>query len=90
MPLTTVRIVCRIIRHVDGASIELALGWDVWEARRDFLPQRLAVTVVREESCRLPYRWEVVYILGNERVRIYCALGVRIFVKVFSEDRQRA
>jgi hypothetical protein len=49
----------------------------------DFLPQRLAVTVVREEIRRLPYRWEVVYVLGNGRVRIYCALGVWVFVKTF-------
>jgi hypothetical protein len=43
---------------------------DIRNAGRDFLPHRLATTVVREESRRLPYRWEVVYILGNGRVRV--------------------
>jgi hypothetical protein len=83
MTLTTGRIVRCIVRHVNGASIELALGWDIGNARRDFLPQRLAGVVVREESRRLPNRWEVVYILGNGWVRIYCALGVRVWVKFF-------
>ncbi len=81
MPLTAGRIVHSVIRHVDGASIELALGWDIRNARRDLLPQRLAITVGCEESCRLPYRWEGVNVLGNGRVRIYCALGIRVWVK---------
>ena len=91
MPLTAVRIVHCIVCHVDGASIELALGWDIRNARCDFLPRRLGITVVREESSRLPYRWEVVYILGNGRVRIYCALDVRVFVKILAKsDKQTA
>jgi hypothetical protein len=79
MTLTTGRIVHCIVRHVDCASIELALGWDIWNARRDFLPKGLAVTVVREESRGLPYRWEVLYILGNEGIRIYGALRIGVF-----------
>jgi hypothetical protein len=63
MPPTAGRIVHRTVRHVDGASIELALRWEIRNARRDFLLQRLVITVVREESYRLPYRWEVVYVL---------------------------
>jgi hypothetical protein len=89
MTLTTGRIVHCIVRHVNGASIELALGWDIGNARRDFLPQRLAVAVVREESRRLPNRWEVVYILGNGRVRTYFALRVQALINKFSEERQR-
>ena len=77
--LTAGRIVHRIVRHVDGASIELALGWDIRNARCDFLPEGLARTVAREESRGLPYSWEVLYILGDGRVRIYGALRVRVF-----------
>ena len=65
MLLTAGRIVHRTVRHVDGASIELAFRWDIRNARPDFLLQGFAITVVREESRRLPYRSEVVYILGN-------------------------
>jgi hypothetical protein len=65
IPLTAGKIVHRTVRHVDGASIELVLRWDIRNASHDFLLQRLAITVAREESYRLPYRSEVVYILGN-------------------------
>ena len=58
MPLTAGRIIHRTVRHVDGAPIELALRWDIRNARRDFLLQCLAITIVREER-------EVVYLLGN-------------------------
>ena len=67
MPLTAGRTVHRTVSHVDGASIELVHRWDIRNVSHDFLIQRLAITVVREESCRLPYRSEVVYILGNGR-----------------------
>jgi hypothetical protein len=66
------------VRHVDGASIELALGRDIWNATCDFGPQRLTVTVVREEGRRLPYWWEVVDVLGSGPVRIHRAFEVRI------------
>jgi hypothetical protein len=39
-----------------------------WKRQARIL-QRLAVTVVCEEGRELPYGWEVVYILGNGRVR---------------------
>jgi hypothetical protein len=42
-------------RRVDGAPIELVLEWDVRNAGRKFLPQRLSVTVIPEESRRPPY-----------------------------------
>jgi hypothetical protein len=54
IPLTAGKIVHRTVRHVDGASIELAHRWDIRNASHDFLLQRLAITVVREESRRLP------------------------------------
>jgi len=50
MLLTAVRIILRIVCHMDGDSIALALEWDIRNAGHNFLPQRLAVTVVREES----------------------------------------
>ena len=71
IPLTAIRIVHRIVRHVDGTSIELALGWDVRDAGRSFLPKLLTSTVSREECCGPQDRWEAVYILGNGWVRIY-------------------
>jgi hypothetical protein len=79
MRLTAVRITRIIIRLVDGASIKLALGCDIRNAGQDLIPQCEARRVAREEGQRwLPYRWEVSNVLGNGRVSICSAFGIRI------------
>ena len=78
MRLTAVWITRNIVRLVDCASIKLALGCDIRNARRE-IPQCEARRVTREEGHRwLPYRWEVGNVLGNGRVSISSAFGIRI------------
>jgi hypothetical protein len=50
MRLTAVRIIHHVIRFVDGASINLALGCDVRRAGRDLIPECQALSVAREEG----------------------------------------
>ena len=78
MRLTAVRITHNIVR-LDCASTKLALGCNIRNAGRDLIPQREARRVTREEGHRwLPYRWEVGNVLGNGRVSICIAFGIRI------------
>ena len=61
-------------------SVKLA---DIRNDARDFRPLQLAGAVDREDNLSLPCRWEVANVLGRwALVRILCAFGVRVCVKL--------
>jgi hypothetical protein len=87
--LTAVRIIHGIIGDVDGASVELAFGGYIRNAARDLRPQRLTGGVTREQSGRLPHRWEVVDVLGRGRVVILRAFQVWVCGAASQVRRER-
>ena len=79
MPRTAVKIIHQIIPHIDDIFRKPAAKSisGTTPAILDRCTRRRGV--VREDSLSLPYRWEVVNVMGRRGlVRILCVFGVRI------------